>query len=551
MALITNRGKLINDLPLSNEVKDDDLLIIQKTADNVNRTERITFGFIKNYILSKASENVQNFLDPSEFTNVSNKFTGSFYSPDNGFANFYKVKIRNALDFSGNLTILNLDCNNIDVSGTVNTSIIGAGSGTFNSLISNANSYLYNQLTTDNIENSNNINTDTLSVGNVASISTIYSINTSVGNDLIVKNIKNTANGSISGSLLGSLISKNTKATGSFYGNFKGDFLDVTNGYVYTNALRVFGPSIFANNANLAIKRVTTFEGLYGDVYGNIYNPADGTLCTSTDGTDYSPSLTSKVSKFYGTSSYSVKSQYAENFSGVVTQAKTSSYVSYVGYDNGTVYNSINSVTSYQSAVLRGMYTFQTSILLTGSASYPTSWLGGWQQFPSANDDGTGTLTGSINLLSLPDSGIRNIPLKNHLNHIRNNHTNYTASYLLIRAELIGKAGPSNGDTSNYLINEPHYAKLQFITDIDDDSYFYSINPTIKQLVIPFQRTTSPSCHSECSTFLIKVPDLIFPNGEQYLFYLPVISSSVGKEITTKANAQFSWSYKIYLDGVI
>lgn len=543
MALITNRGKLINDLPLSNEINDNDLLIVQKPVDDGNRTERINFGTIKTYILSQADESIENYDLPSSFTNSGNKFTGSFYSPDGKIANLSKLKVRDTLEFSGDLTISSLDVNNVYVNGTVDTSVLNASTISVSGGIAVAGqSYFTNILNTDTINNSLDINTDTVTANTVTTY-LLNAYNLSVSNIFSANSIG--AN-TISGSHSGSLLSKNANASGSFYGKFRGDLVNVSN--VITNGLQVNGPSIAATSAVITANQfISTGDGFTGDLFGNVFDPGSGIICLSTDG--YTPVTVSKVSKFFGTSSYSVKSQYAETIAGTPNQANTSSYVTYTGINNGTVYNSVNSVTSYQAGILRGMHILSQSILLTSSYA---PWLGTkWQQLPSANRKSDGTLTGSAELLSSPDNGIRYIMLNKPLTYIRNAFTNYSASYILIRAELIGKAGPPNGTTSNFVIDDPHFAKLQIVSNypgFDDLIPNVLITQNVKQLIIPFQRNNSiSSCCSEQSTFLLPLPSDV----NQTLFYAPIISSSAGREINSKANAQFSWSYNIYLDGVL
>lgn len=545
MALITNRGKLINDLPLSNEINDNDLLIIQRPVDNGNRTERINFGTIKTYVLSQADESIENYDLPSSFTNSGNKFTGSFYSPDGKIANLYKLKIRDTLEFSGDLTLVNLTVNgtiNNAAGGIVTTNLVANNAIGGSTLSIAGAASIGGTLTSDTINNVFDITTDTVTSTTV----TTNLLNASYINVSNILSANSIGGNSISGSHSGSLLSKNVKATGSFYGNFNGNAVKVSN--IIADGLQINGPTITATGATITANQfIELGDGFSGNLNGNVFDPGSGIMCLSTDG--FTPGTVSKVSKLFGTSSYSLKSLYAENVSGTPVQAKTSSYVTYTGNNNGTVYNSINSVTSYQSAILRGMHILSQSILLTSSYS---PWLGTkWQQLPSANRKSDGTLTGSAELLSSPDNGIRYIMLNKPLTYIRNAFTNYSASYILIRAELIGKAGPPNGTTSNFVIDDPHFAKLQIVSNypgFDDLIPNVLITQNVKQLIIPFQRNNSiSSCCSEQSTFLLPLPSDV----NQTLFYAPIISSSAGKEIDSKANAQFSWSYNIYLDGVL
>lgn len=89
MAVLTNRGRLISSLAEYdiNTYSPSDLLVIQDLSANV--TEKITVANLSNVLLQAAVNTQLNFGD------VDNKFTGSFFVPE-----------QNTLNFPGTLTVL-------------------------------------------------------------------------------------------------------------------------------------------------------------------------------------------------------------------------------------------------------------------------------------------------------------------------------------------------------------------------------------------------------------------------------------------------------------
>lgn len=89
MAVLTNRGRLISSLAEYdiNTYSPSDLLVIQDLSANV--TEKITVANLSNVLLQSAVNTQLNFGD------IDNKFTGSFFVPED-----------NSLGFPGTLTVL-------------------------------------------------------------------------------------------------------------------------------------------------------------------------------------------------------------------------------------------------------------------------------------------------------------------------------------------------------------------------------------------------------------------------------------------------------------
>lgn len=429
MAILTNRGRLIKDLPTSGLLGENDLFIVQKSVDNGDRTENVKFSTIKSSIFQLS-------LDPytavSKFTAARNQFTGSFYGVDPS----------------------------------------GAGASEFSASVNVHSLVVRNKLTFNGDFNPQIINTNFLSASGI------------IAGSLSVK--KN-----ITGDIISPLFSLFNQA--SFTQVSVGD-LQIT---------KIVGGN---SESQLTGKFI-------GDVTGNVRSTANNIVlsCGSTNGAG---------ANFYGTASYALKSLDSGGGGGGSINVNTASYLKYEGIPNGTIWNAL-----------------KLSSAISKNAPIATLGESDWDQLPTALKTQSG-FSGSISdLISTPiDPYVQNLILYDKITY---------PNYMIVRAELFGKAPTPTGDPNIDIINtEPYHASLTFFTDpLSKDSLTGSY---LKKLSIIFQRNTDTfSLYSNSTTFMVPLYD------QKILYWAASISSSKDNEITSKANCNFSWSYKIHLDGFL
>lgn len=568
--IITNKGRLINDLPLANTISDSDTLIIQTSNDSTNRTERVYFGTLKSNI-SNIEEDLSNYENIVSFASGQNKFTGSFYSPDDSISSFGNLKIRNSLELLSGLTLNN----NLNINGgSLNISsggIVSSGNVICNSvlqtntLLVTGTSTFSGILYSDTINNTFDIETDTLtariSISAVsATVSNYLSAGTIVGSNIY-------SSGEVSGSYIkgGLLLTKDANATGSFLGDFKGDSAEIS--FISSDQINVTNEINCGSEINCSTFYGNIDPGFVGVLAGNVKDPSTLNTVLTTDGSV--PGGTTTNARFFGTASYCLKSEQTEVVTSAVT-AETAASASYLifnsGFNNGTSSYSIKSESTISSSysqnssvadILSSMYVFTSSIFLVSSKTSPV-FANDWLQLGTINQHPSANLSPSP-IVSAPFTGsfagYDYVDMKPILDFVSSSFTDVIPRYMLIRARLEGKAGNPNGSTTQFTSSVPHYAKLSIYPNEDGayDNGQVSIfaNPLRKQVIIPFTRNIYiPHNVSQTETFLFKIPQLDNQN-EQQLYFAPFISSSVGKEDTSKANCQFSWSFSIYLDGVL
>jgi hypothetical protein len=340
MAVLSNNGRLIVSLPVASQLQNTDQFIIQSVSNtNPNGvTKRATYGFLLNDLNSLILTNIQN--------TPTLKFSGSFYNPDGGVANFYTTRVRDGLTVTtGGITVSSGASSfqsvtatqfNGPLTGNVNaSSILVSGTGNFGTIIV-ANTIAGN-INSSGLSTFANLQMAGGIIGGTPGAITID--NSPIGNTS-PSTIKGT---SITGSLglkslLGLVVDSYAKITGTTYAN----------GGLISNKI----------SASLGLT-----GSLKGNLTGDVFSPTGVKVLENGTGL-------AKNALFYGSSSYALTSSraltasYAFKSANIIrtTFALSSSYASSSRF-------SLSS--SYASSSISSSYTFKTRFSL--SSSYASS----------------------------------------------------------------------------------------------------------------------------------------------------------------------------------
>lgn len=354
MAVLSNNGRLIVSLPLATSIQSSDQFIIQSVSSiNPNGvTKRVNYGFIQNDLSNLIINDIQ--------TNPALKLSGSFYSPLNGYANFYTTKVRNGL--------------------TVTTGGITVSSG--------ASSFQSVTATQFNGPLTGNVNASSILVSGTGNFGTIIVSNTIAGN-INSSGLSTFANAQIAGGIIGGLPGaitidntpigstnpstiKGTKITGSIaiksLGNLVVDGSSKLTGTTFVTTL---------TGSRISASRGIT-GSLKGTLTGDVFSP------TGVKVLDSGPGL-AKFASFYGTSSYADKSfnavtasyAFATIAANKVNFSISSSYASASRKSSFAISSSYASSSkfsvssSYASSSISSSYTFRTKFSF--SSSYASS----------------------------------------------------------------------------------------------------------------------------------------------------------------------------------
>lgn len=471
MAILTNRGRTISDLPVATSINSDDDLILQKTSGNGGLTQRLPFSLLKSTLIGNLV--LSNYSDTVNFINLNNKFSGSFYSPDTPFepnkpsANLYTLRVRKKiiLDTGGTLEI---------------PSIVSNGAIVCNYFASNINANLYGTSTLVNatiqtgVIQSLSANSITLPNGGTISGVGTTTITTTTGNFTTENSTYLNSNVAV----INSIRSANSKMTGSFKGTFDGTFV-----------------------GSLGISSIT----------GDILSPTSQLVLDNGSGP-------ANDAKFYGTSSY----------------ANTAS----IAISSSHAEKSDLSITSKK---LLPMIMFPKSYLLASSITNSFGLVDTpWRPLESFNFDGTniaGTFKKleAINVLNQSQIYSEYNIQSDDINHV------------ILRAEIFGKVnGGSQVNNGTY----PYVTSIKFFTFSGSKDIMTS--SLQKSLSINFFKPDSAFKTFCQNTSIITLPIPRNVNDPGLILFGPSISSSAaGDNDRNAANLNFSWSYNIYLDGVM
>ena len=282
MAVLSNNGRLIISLPVASVLEGTDQFIIQSVSDvNPNGvTRRVNYDFIRQDLSDLVISDIQ--------TDPTLKLSGSFYTPNGGYANFYTTQIRNGLTVSngsliisaGNLTV---SSGNTSLQNTTATKFTGPLTGSVTGNL------------TGNVKSSGtstfvNISATSLTVnGSMTCFATaaLYTVQINGG----------TINGTQIGQTTPSLLT-GTRLTGSIGIKSLGKmFVD--------NDLSVVGTSYlpYITGSNMTASKITSGK-IVGNLTGDIFSPTGNKVLENGAGL-------AKNSRFYGTSSYAGSSSYA------------------------------------------------------------------------------------------------------------------------------------------------------------------------------------------------------------------------------------------------
>jgi hypothetical protein len=334
MAVLSNNGRLIVSLPVAATLQGNDQFIIQSVS-NVNPsgvTRRVNYDFIRQDLSDLVISDIEN--DPTL------KLSGSFYTPNGGYANFYTTQIRNGLTVSngsliisaGNLTV---SSGNTSLQNTTATKFTGPLTGSVRGNL------------TGNVKSSGtstfvNISATSLTVnGSMTCFATaaLYTVQINGGA------INSTQIGQTTPSLL-----TGTRITGSIGIKSLGKmFVD--------NDLSVVGTSYlpYISGSNMTASKITSGK-IVGNLTGDIFSPTGNKVLENGAGL-------AKNSRFYGTSSYAGSSSYAITASYAFATVPTN----YVEFSLSSSYASASRKSlftlssSYASASRKSLFTLSSS----------------------------------------------------------------------------------------------------------------------------------------------------------------------------------------------
>ena len=306
MPVLSNNGRLISSLPVTSTVSGQDELLLQSSGI----TKRINYATLSSSILNTSINALVNFKNPN------NKFTGSFYNPNNYSSNFYTVNVRNSLSVSngitGNLTG-NVTGNITSTTGTSTFSTIDVNGGNIDGTIigTTVAAAITGTTITATTGFSGNITGNV--TGNVTGNITSPGTSTFTTIDVNGGTIDGATIGATSATTItGTTITANTGFSGnitSITGTSTFSTIDVNGGNIDNT---IIGAAVAAAITGTTITATTGFSG---NVTGDVYNSTATKVLESGTTT---PTFNNGVSTayFYGTSSYAI-------------QALTSAYAAY------------------------------------------------------------------------------------------------------------------------------------------------------------------------------------------------------------------------------
>ena len=287
MSILSNKGRVIPSLDNYANPAGGDLLIVQDMARN--QTKNITF--------SQVSETLAGLLQgtPVNFTDATNKFTGSFKG---GFANFLngKFSVKDAVFSASGFPTIKLGTLGATSTITLNTSNI-------------------------------TLNTPTVVVGQLLTVGGLL-----------------TASGGVAGNVTGNVTGN---LTGNVTGDVKGDIYD-NGGTQKILDNRTNRTALFRGSSSYASRSLSSSHALVADVtYTCLSHTTTADFATSARSASYaSQSRSSSYLRYTGipngSSSYALKSGYALSAKTVVDipdRALTASYLLWnatVGKNNGS-----------------------------------------------------------------------------------------------------------------------------------------------------------------------------------------------------------------------
>lgn len=353
MAVLSNNGRLIVSLPVASTLQSTDQFIIQSVSNtNPNGvTKRATYGFLLSDLNSLILTNIQN--------TPTLKFSGSFYNPNGGIANFDTTRVRSGLTVttggitvsSGASTFQSVTATQFNgpLTGNVTGNITSTGTSNFSTIIV-ANTIAGN-INSSGLSTFANLQMAGGIIGGLPGAITIN--NTPIGNtnpstikgtsitgSLGIKSLlglhvdsfaKITGTLYANGGLIGNKISASLGITGSIKGNLTGDIFSPTGIKVLENGTGISKKSLFFGTSSYASSsfRAITASYAFASIAANKVNLSNSSsYASSSISSSYTTKARFSFSSSYASSSFRSKFSFSSSYASSSKKSNSSLYAS-------------------------------------------------------------------------------------------------------------------------------------------------------------------------------------------------------------------------------